>query len=184
MAAARAASPGRRRSAGISAPRRAISAPAPAPGALAFLERLEGDDDEGGVRLRVVVDEVQADHRRVISHRLFCFEHLLGLLHHAQRARRPRRRPASGSRRKRRPDRLPAGSRSGSTFNRPTVPNAGDADHDEPDDRESHDARDRRAIGIPHAIDARASPSRSGRAAARDAVAETRRTAPATASTH
>ena len=55
--------------------------------AAALLERLQGHDEEGGIRLGIIVDEVQADDRSVVLNGMFLRQDLLGLFNNLGGAR-------------------------------------------------------------------------------------------------
>ena len=122
-------------------------------GVRALVEGLQRHDHEGGVRLRIIVDEIQADDRGIIGDRLFPLQYVLDLLDGGAGA----------------PDRGGVGqlhhdeegalvffgqeARRRHLVQRENAEDR-DRDHGEADDRDAHEPRNHGAIGVAHMVDA------------------------------
>ena len=119
---------------------------------LAFFERLERDHHKGGVRLRVVIDEVQTDDRGEVRDRFFLAQHVLGPTNDV---RGPGNRCAA---RQLNYDEERAliilWQKTGRCYPRQTDDaEACDHDHRQADDGKLNDSRDRSSIAIAYVID-------------------------------
>ena len=121
-------------------------------GSCALLEILQRDDHEAGVRLGVIVDEVQSDDRVYVGDRAFLLEDILGLPHHLRCA------PDRGAVGQLDDDEecaLIVGREEAGRRHPRKQPNAGKRRHndDDPDDCKPNQPRNRRAVAVADPVD-------------------------------
>ena len=129
-----------------------MTAAAPSEAVLALLERLQGNDDERRIGLRIIVDEVEADDGGYVLDRVLVLQYRFRLPDHLGG---PRDRCASGQLHDDEECALIVlGQESrGRDACQPVGAHRRDHDHHDADDRKAHDACDRGSVGIAHTVD-------------------------------